>query len=95
MAPGKAARAAEKAAGTAEAPAPMSVTPPALGAGPLRSATAVAQVYQVMNPNPSDVDTIEFENPFAPFVIPFAVGTAAAGGVQMGVRYRRQKLPLR
>ena len=53
------------------------------------------QVYQVMNPNPSDVDTIDFENPFAPFVIPFAVGTAAAGGVQMGVRYRRQKLPLR
>ena len=42
MAPGKAARAAEKAAGTAEAPAPMSATPPALGAGPLRSATAVA-----------------------------------------------------
>ena len=42
-----------------------------------------------MNPNPSDVDTIDFENPFAPF------GTAAAGGVQMGVRYRRQKLPLR
>ena len=48
-----------------------------------------------MNPNPSDDDTIDFENPFAPFVIPFAVGTAAAGGVQMGVRYRRQKLPLR
>lgn len=53
------------------------------------------QVYQVMNPNASNVDAIDYENPLAPFVLPFAVGVAAAGGVQMGVRYRRQKLPLR
>ncbi len=53
------------------------------------------QVYQVMNPNASNVNSIDYDNPLAPFVLPFALGVAAAGGVQMGVRYRRQKRPLR
>ena len=52
-------------------------------------------VYEVMNPNASNVDALDFDNPVSPYALPFAVGIAAAGGVQMGVRYRRQKLPLR
>ena len=59
------------------------------------SGEAKWSVYEVMNPNASDVDALDFDNPFAPYVLPFTVGVAAAGGVQMGVRYRRQKLPLR
>ncbi len=52
-------------------------------------------VYQIMNRNRSDVDDVDFENPFAPFALPCALGVTAAGAVWTGAWYRRQKVPLR
>lgn len=52
-------------------------------------------VYQIMNPNRSEVDLLDDENPWRAFALPLACGVTAAGAVQSGVWYRRQKRPLR
>ena len=52
-------------------------------------------VYQIMNKYHNDLDDPELENPWSPFVLPSAAGVAAAGATQMGVRYRRQRKPIR
>lgn len=51
-------------------------------------------IYQMMNALQSDVDIEYPENPFSPFVLPFGLGTVAAGGVESFLWFRRQKAPL-
>lgn len=48
-------------------------------------------ILQSVNKNDSEVDAIDFDNPFAPFTAPTCVGLFAAGGAEAFVRFRWQK----
>lgn len=51
-------------------------------------------VYQIPNPNASDVErTVEHDNPFKKYAGPLGVAAALAGGAQAAVWYRRQAKP--
>ena len=48
-------------------------------------------VLQAINRHPSDVATLMMENPFAPYALPSAAGVMVAGGLEVFIRFRRQK----
>lgn len=52
-------------------------------------------VYQIMNRNASDVDSLDEDNPWLPFVLPLTCGVAAAGAASKCAGYKRQKCSLK
>ena len=63
-------------------------------AGDAGSGAPSFSVYQIPNPNASDVErTVEHDNPFKKYAGPLGVAAVLAGGAQAAVWYRRQAKP--